>query len=746
MTKPVLLVVVIYFLINPAVGAQDNSGVTIFWDASFSMKDRNIQKEFYFLESYFKNFPVTNATLITFSNEIITKQAFKIINGDCSEVKEKLLNVNYDGATSYQQLSQYGNNGDVLIFTDGKQTLNTSIPNFENDLFIIVSKADFDRATINLLTLSNNATLVNLVQRSNNSITDLSAAKKYLGKVYQGARAVDGAEIFIKGAHDNFVISNQDGSYKIQAIAGDTIMVKYQNRIFEQTLGENPNINFFLEGGQIQLDEVVVSDKKLVSADVITAAYGKEKRDKIGYAVQSISDEDISDISTNVSRAVQGKFSGVKLGQNDDLSQITMRPSNSILGNNYGLIVIDGMPIERFKSKGVGEQDLVPRFSAPLPKGINDTSTPLSTLRTGFIDPNNIAEMTVLKGLAATNRFGSLGANGVLLITTKTAVFGRNPEERKDLARLTGNVYDGKVKVSSKTLVTPYLKELKTGNSVQDAYENYLVQRQRYTNAPGYLIDVFDFFEKSNTALAYRILSNVLEKESPKYVELRAFYLKCSAMGNKRFALLGAQKMVEFFPNKIQSYFDLANAHSNSGNFQEALNLLTGVLSGSVNQQLNFTGLNKVAATETRNLVNRERGQLQVSKVEKKYLNNVTYDARLVFEWSNSDAEFELQFVNPQKRFFTWEHTILTDEKRIKSELKNGFSTEQFEIFGAESKGEWLINVTHMGNRNQVDKQPLFLKCSIQYDFGSSTATEEIHLIRLHEIGDKQQFFKFQIE
>ena len=108
-------------------------------------------------------------------------------------------------------------------------------------------------------------------------------------------------------------------------------------------------------------------------------------------------------------------------------------------------------------------------------------------------------------------------------------------------------------------------------------------------------------------------------------------------------------------------------AHKKNGAHQQALDILNTMLEGTANPSLNFTGLEKVAGTEIRNLINTGPANLDIAKVGPKYHNNLTYNARLVLEWNNPDADFTVQFVNPQKRFFNWEHTDFGDRKRIAS-------------------------------------------------------------------------------
>ncbi|MEM9647401.1 MAG: TonB-dependent receptor plug domain-containing protein [Bacteroidota bacterium] len=713
--------------------------VTVCWDVSYSMHSRDVDKEFYFLDAYFKTNPESEVTLLMFNNELISSDDFNVSEGNWTAIKEKLQIQTYDGATCFRGLEKYAKTGDVLVFTDGKQNIGSSSPSFNGEVFIINSKKDFDRAILNLLTIVNNGNLINLTEKYKN-LNAKNEPKAYAGTIYSGTSGVAGVNVFVKGFEEQAVKSDNTGAYSINARAEDTLVVSFGSRKIETPLKESDNkLDFLFSESGIQLNEVVVTEDKIVSEELITTAYGKENKDKIGYAVQSITEEDIPVAATSANTAVQGKFSGMRLGQNDDLSQVTMRPSNSILGNNYGLIVIDGVPMERSDSSFTGLGDAKPEASS-------GNGAPSRIAGTGYIDPRNIAEVTVLKGLAATNRYGSMGANGVLLITTKTASFKNAKEEKRDLAQLTDNFYDGKLKVNNKTLVTPYLKELKKGKNLEEAYKIYLDQRKSYWDNPEYLVDVTSFFYESKPGLGNRILSNILEKDNVGFEELRGMYLKSMETGNHEMALVASTKMLDEYPNKIQPYLDVAMAHKSKGNYQEAYDMLVSIDNQKANPELNFLGLDKIVGAEIRNLVNRNGKNLDMNKVQPKYRNNLTYNARLLLDWSNPDAEFVVQFVNPQKRFFNWEHTDTSDKKRILNELQHGYASEQFEIVGSDTVGDWILNVTYLGNRTQGNKVPTFLKCTVQYNFGKSNQRDEEYMVRLMESGEEQQLAKFAVQ
>ena len=85
--------------------------------------------------------------------------------------------------------------------------------------------------------------------------------------------------------------------------------------------------------------------------EVIDNGYGKLDKKRLGYSIETLDGNKIIPSNTNVKDAVAGKFAGVKIGNNDDLSQFVGRGRyTTILGNQYGLVVVDGLVIKQSNS------------------------------------------------------------------------------------------------------------------------------------------------------------------------------------------------------------------------------------------------------------------------------------------------------------------------------------------------------------------------------------------------------------
>ncbi len=513
---------------------------------------------------------------------------------------------------------------------------------------------------------------------------------------------------------------DSNGSYAMSAKQGDTIIFKQDDRtLAEMKLGSNLATNVWIEAKGIRLEKVlIIADIKEEKKEQVVTSTGIQDKEPLGYAVQTLKKENFNVTATTISEAIDGKFTGLSKGSGDDISQTVIRGMNTFSGNNYAAISIDGVIIAQ-SSSFIGKRE----FS-------------------DFVDINNVAEITVLKGYAATVLYGSEGRNGVILITTKTAQGLDIPVQKENTALVKNNIYDGKAAKSKETSNIAYLKGLRKASSVASEYQLYLNEREKYWDDPSYFIDVFDLFATTNEALAFQIISNILERENSSFALLRSMYLKVSEKGNSALALDVATTLLNKFPQQTQSYMDVAIAHKDAANYQAALDILLAIADGSINPNLDFTGLQKIANNEIKSLVKLRKGVLNTSKIRVHHSKVPNLDARIVFDWNNSDAEFELQFVNPSKRFFKWSHTI-DNAERIQDEFKNGYNQEEFEIEGGD-KGEWIINVKYLGNRTPGNKDATFLKYMVQYNFGKPTQRIEESIVRLSKKGNEQLLTKIQ--
>lgn len=698
--------------------------IDLYWDSSYSMKDRNLQNELVYLNNYFKKHTDTNVNLIMFSNEVILEEKFLVKNGNWSSLKRELDNTIYDGATNYN-ISKSLDVDEILLFTDGNENLNSLSSPRDIPIKIISTSVYTNTSKLKLVSDLASGSFVYLnVDISGNSKTEKT--EQMLTDVNNGL--VTGTITGIEGVLGNVSVINKNsnkgvathsnGDYSIKADEGDLLVYTFLGK---KTISVRVNkaniINVFMPDIEQNLDEVVVTSKINDSnQDVEMVNVGNRKVDKrsIGYSVETISEEEVSDLDTNLSGAVKGQFTNMELPNDTydrvDISQFLGRGKNmTILLNQFGLVVMDGMPLGQSGSE----------FGA-LKFGQDD-----------IINPDLIESVTYLKGLAATNKYGTLGRNGVLLITTKSATSGK-PIKNKDIVLGTTATYSGNAEMISELPNTEYINALKKAKSIDEAFDIYLVQRAKNTNNPTFFLDAFEYFKGWNNELvSNRVLSNIYEIAYDDVVVLRALYYKQHEIKDYPAAVRTLERIAKLKPKDSQSYRNLALAYNYNGQYDKALKLYDNIDKNIGVGNINILGLSKTIINETKNLIALHGDKLNTNGLNPKFLRPINYKSRIVFEWNDLDAEFDLNIINPQNRFFTWSHTRAENSQRIAQQKELGYGLEEFYLTSSDV-GEWIFNMKYYGT-NAKEKLPTYIKITVYKNFGSPNQTKKISVVRLEK-------------
>ena len=209
------------------------------------------------------------------------------------------------------------------------------------------------------------------------------------GTVEDSFGAVIGASVVEKGNAGNGTITDVDGKFSLKVKSKATLVISFVGyKTQEIALNGKTNYSIKLEEDSETLDEVVV------------VGYGVQKKSDVTGSVTSVPKERLDKLPvTNVLQAVQGATAGITITQSSsipgDAPSALVRGQNSINANSGPYIVVDGVPIN--KTGG----------------SLND------------IAPSDIESMEILKDASATAIYGTNGANGVILITTKHGKSGK---------------------------------------------------------------------------------------------------------------------------------------------------------------------------------------------------------------------------------------------------------------------------------------------------------------------------------
>ncbi|MCF7569436.1 TonB-dependent receptor plug domain-containing protein [Sabulilitoribacter arenilitoris] len=136
--------------------------ITMYWDASLSMKSRDLEKELEFLGSYFAHLKDVKVNLITFSNQILSTKKHKVNNGNWSNLKEALVNTTYDGGTSYANLFSNNSSQEILLFSDGMKNLSDLVVKTSQPIYVVNSIVKANHSELNSICEATNGNYINL--------------------------------------------------------------------------------------------------------------------------------------------------------------------------------------------------------------------------------------------------------------------------------------------------------------------------------------------------------------------------------------------------------------------------------------------------------------------------------------------------------------------------------------------------------------------------------------------------------
>lgn len=292
-----------------------------------------------------------------------------------------------------------------LVFSEQLVDLNRKVS-------INVNSAKVEDALKELLTGTNigfeikNNKLYLIEKKTDESKDKPAKFEKVIGNVTdQNGEPIIGASILDRNTKTG-TITDVNGNFTLKVSNQSTLVVSYIGySSLEVKVGSQSKITIKLMESARNLDDVVV------------IGYGTQKKSDNSGAVAVLNNQKFNKgLTSSPEQLLNGKVAGVQVltanGEPGSAPSIRIRGNNSITASSEPLYVIDGVPVDNNRSR--------PNLNANSDNGLNNASmNPLVML-----SADDIETMTVLKDASATAIYGSRGANGVIMITTKKGVAG----------------------------------------------------------------------------------------------------------------------------------------------------------------------------------------------------------------------------------------------------------------------------------------------------------------------------------
>ena len=630
-----------------------------------------------------------------------------------------VLAADYRPSTSYRRYVSQGQwktfRGDAMTFYLNTSTLS------DGDISQI---SDYSR----------NKTLQNSFKTPIINTNPIKTHRSITGFVFNNGEPIENATVQITESLKQ-TQTDAYGRYNIMAQIGDVISFDYlgfekvEREVAETVHNINVSMNFKVEElagvtvterARLKKTEAEMFSEYLTNDEFAKTAYGTLDKKTIGHAITIVDGKSLNLTAPNILAAIDGKIAGVRVGN--------VKVENPCFGCSFTKVVV-------FIRGGSGSiNNLIPAIFEV--DGIIYEEVPY------FLDLNVIERIAVIPGLAGVGRYGQVAAGGVIAISTHVSNFANKNGKNIDQALIQRNIYqhDAIDKEQANKNLPSYFQALLACNKFEAAKKVYEENEKLYSSSAYFFLDAYIYFtanwkqEKFNND----IISNHQSLFENNINEMKALAYAYQRVGefekaNKLYTSVFVKR-----PNYAQSYRDMANSYVEVDEVQKAANLYsryTKLLNDSF-LVADTIGLHPIITTEFNHFL-QHKTDYTISSEDLKEVAAMREgtDTRLLFEWNDDEAEFDLQFVNPENRYFV-SNTSLNNQNEYFGKQEYSSSKEFF--LESDIKGEWIVNINYKGNKSGL---PTYLKVTAFTGYGTDNEESTIRIYRLSLKNVNQNLF-----
>ena len=348
-----------------------------------------------------------------------------------------------------------------------------------------------------------------------------------------------------------------------------------------------------------------------------------------------------------------------------------------------------------------------------------------------------------------------------ILISEVKEVIAINSEKTNPIIRVTTNInykelknidfnnyffteddfysYDAK-KIKKIKNQYPFLEKYKKISKEKEALELFTKTYKTDKNIKNYYSIIYKYFKDKkfeNTFLS-EIVSKFAEEANNNPEFLKSIAYKYQEIGEDDKAIEIYKKIVKLRPNYRQSFRDLANAFLEQKEYNEFWSTYYYYLNKGY--KIDEDDIGEIISSQIISAYNldiendNKRKKIKIENPNK----NIESDVRIVFEWNCTEAEFILEFVNPNLETYKIENSYKENKGLIKSQKIKGYTSK--EVFIDQlNPGFYLVNLTYLGNKQE---KPTTFKITTYYNWGKENQTKKIEVFDFTDKNIKNQLLR----
>lgn len=694
------------------------SSIAIYWDNSFSADKRNIAKELELLQGYLNKLTGSKqVTVYAFNHTMAPPKTFTV-EANTAPLTAYLKGLRNDGATRLDHLNLSSKANEILLFTDGINTLSTdevklpSVP-----VYTFVSAAGSNTSLLKYIANHTNGEMVNLQNQTadqavstmlcnNERFTGVSFDKTKLQDVYPTSAQPLGSTLSLSG----ILLANQA-----------TLTVSFGNK-----QGVTKTQTYTISKDAPADPSVVRIWAKMKIAELNTryeqnSSEIAELGQKFGIVTRNTSFMVLENVSDYVLYGIEPPAE-LRAEYNHIMANRPKPSSDGVehiaeQNAQYVKMLSDWYNAKRIKTpkKKHKKEELQIQEERSMDSGQDMVVVPVEVRQ--IVQEEEPVVQRVEQNTVNTDREIS---------EVVVAGYGASQKTQASPNQTPANKA---IELQAWQPDAPYLRVLReTATDKLDS--TYYALKTDNTNRPAFFIEVSDFFySKKMMVEGTRVLLNLLELdiENPELLKVAAHRLVQE--GETAYAILLYQEVKKLRPEEPQSFRDLAVAFEVSGQYQKALDTYTSIMGKTWGR---FDPIKEVILNELNALISLHRKNLDLSAVEPSYIMPMPEDVRIVMDWSSNDSDIDLWVDDPAKERCMYSHKRTEAGGKISTDFTQGYGPEEFTIKHAPA-GEYKVYTNYYGDGRQTLTGPVTIYLTLYTNYGTSKQVKKSIALQLKD-------------
>lgn len=672
----------------PAKEKSKSRKIAIIWDNSFSGSKRNHQKELDFLNAYFLSNKDVSVSFALLNNTLEKTEEFTVSGGNWSALKNRIVELKYDGGTDFGALKEISEAEEYLLFSDGISNFGDLTLKFKKPVNSIASTPTSDFNLLKLLASQSGGNFINL-----NELDTQSALKTYSKQPIKFLGFKENAAVQELFPNVGTVVNEPVNIFGISSpnLGKLTALFSVGNKTYEVSVDFNT---------AVQVDNWPIAQfwaqRKINDLELNST----QNRDEI----MNLS-EQFGVVSKNTSLIV--------LDDVNDYVRYRITPPQELL-SEYNKIV------------SRNKKEILEKRKNLLSKSF-DVTRELVTWWNSEFKPTEKKQYPKISNQ-------SLGQNKDQV--QDNAVYSTSGSSKSK----------GKITLIEVESKEEYMKDFQNLNSSELIYQKYLENRSKYEKQVTYYFDVSKLlFRKGDKVLSLKVLSTLaeLDLENEELYKTISYLLK--QRGNYEKELWITQKILEWRPFDAQSHRDYALALVDNKKPQEALNVYKSMLYQEYTDEISIrdNGIEEILIMEINNILNQNKN-VDASKIDDRLKADLPVDIRVVINWNKDNTDIDLWVTDPRGEDCSYSHKSTEIGGRLSNDFTQGFGPEQF-LLKKAIKGKYKIKTNFFGERQNLLSGPTTIMAEVYLHYSDGRQERKIAVFQSQKENKRENDSKILI-